>query len=568
MLNGNMRKFGKNVMYMVDSLLKKIEAIPMNFWQAVLLIYGASFLRGILEGYINLDNGDHFMGIGDTFFHYPLWYAGVFLFLFILVRLLTHEKIETISKVGSIFSFVILLAPLVDLLIGKPVRYLFIVGNPGDLLHSGVTFLGSFLSAVPVESIGLRIEIAVALLFVGCYVFYKTHTLGRSVVGIGAAYATIFVFLSLPTLVFYLYNGTIGAHEALTHRAVSDFYYNQDIANSITSQRSFIVAVSGVAPSAVDSLENQYSITTSLMFLVLDIVALAWWLYLFSKEEFFLLVKNLRLLRLGYYFSLFFLGVSEGVAVLQRLPTGSLFDCLSLVVAACALAFGWFFSVWENDEVDVSADKISNKNRPLVQGKASLSVWRNVKYVFLLLSLVSAFLAGWYLFILTLLFIFIYHLYSAPPLRLKRFLGLSSVLIALNAVVALMMGFFIASGTENLARFPSGVAAFVFVVIALVENVKNIKDIEGDGHCGIYTLPVVLGEKKAKTVIGTLIFLAAVATPFVFLLNAITLATALTFGTIFFVIITRPRFDERYFFVAYLAFFLVFAVEVFFIAHA
>lgn len=551
---------------MFDSVIKKIERIPISFWQAVLLIYSASFLRGILESYINSDNGGRFMGIVDTFFHYPLWYAGVFLFLFILVRFLTNEKIETISRVGSIFSFVILLAPLVDLLIGKPVRYLFIVGSPGDVLRSGITFLGSFSGAVPVESIGLRVEILVALLFVGYYVFSKTRKLARSGVAVGAAYAIIFVFLSLPTLVFYLYNGTIGVHEALTHRAVSDFYYSQEVTNSVTNQRSFVVATADTAPSTMGVVENQYSITTSLIFLILDVVALAWWFYLFSKEKFFLFARNLRLLRLGYYLSLLFLGVSEGVAMARRFPAGSLFDLLSLAAVPCSLVLAWFFSVWENDEVDVSIDKISNKNRPLARDESSLVLWRDAKYVFLFLSLAFAFLAGWYALILDLLFVMIYHLYSAPPLRLKRFLGVSSLLIALNAVVVLMMGFFIASDTQNLARLPFGVAVFVFVVVALAENVKNIKDIQGDERHGIRTLPVVIGEKRAKVLMGGVVFLAVVAAPFIFSLNALTLATALTFGTIFFLVITRRQFEERYFFIAYLVFFVVFVLEILFLS--
>src|SRR3990172_4187183 len=45
----------------------------------------------------------------------------------------------------------------------------------------------------------------------------------------------------------------------------------------------------------------------------------------------------------------------------------------------------------------------------------------------------------------------------------------------------------------------------------LIENFKNIKDIEGDRRMGIRTLPALLGTKNGKFVTGLLAWLAALS---------------------------------------------------------
>ena len=90
-----------------------------------------------------------------------------------------------------------------------------------------------------------------------------------------------------------------------------------------------------------------------------------------------------------------------------RHPLGSLFDLISIISVFLALLFAWLFSVWENDEVDIDIDKISNQNRPLaVEETLSKEEWRDLKYIFLAYSLSFAFLSGFYTFIFTALLIF------------------------------------------------------------------------------------------------------------------------------------------------------------------
>jgi 4-hydroxybenzoate polyprenyltransferase len=225
-----------------------------------------------------------------------------------------------------------------------------------------------------------------------------------------------------------------------------------------------------------------------------------------------------------------------------------------------AILFAWLFAVWENDEIDVEIDKISNQNRPLVEKEESLSKeeWKNLKYVFLVCSLCFAFLNGLYSFVFILLFIFIYHIYSTPPLHLKRFLGISSLLIAINALLAVWMGFFMVAGTENLRSFPAKYILGILLIFLLVENVKNIKDIEGDRKEGIRTIPVILGEKKGKLVMGFCLLLGTVLVPFIFYLNLYTLCAGIFFGLILFLLTNKKNFNEKLIFLVYFIYVILF----------
>lgn len=546
---------------MIKNWIQKIENSPLSLWQSIFLIYIASFFRGFLENYINSDNQYHLMGVIDTFSHYPLWFIGVFLCAFILLKISTKEKMEKISKIGAIFSFIIIIAPIIDILIGKPTRYLFITGTFGDLLKSFLTFFGSVSNGAPGASLGLKIEILVGLIFAGYYVFCKTRKIFRSLFVSFILYFIIFVFASIPTIAFYLYSATADNNSASIRRTASNFYYAEEIKNSVTDYRTFIVDKNNFESLRVQNIKNQYSITTSIIFLVIDVVILAWWFYLFSKEKFLSAIKNFRYLRFVYYYIMIFLGIYLGIKFSGRLLLGSLFDIASLMAIILSFFFAGLFSIWENDEVDIEIDKISNKNRPFAKESYPPALWRDMKYLFLFISLNFAFLAGLYALNFILLFLIIYHIYSFPPLRLKRFLGVSSLLIASNAVIVMFLGFFFASGTENLLAFPCKYALFIFGSIFLVENIKNIKDTEGDKKSGIKTLSVVLGEKKAKLILSIFTLAVVLMIPFIFFLNIPSVLTSLSFGAIFIFLINRKDFEEKYIFIAYFAYVFVLICE-------
>lgn len=548
---------------MIKNWIQKIENIPITFWQAIFLIYIAVLFRIFLEGYANPENLNHLGGIIDTFFHYPFWFFGVFLSVFILLRILTKEKIDKISKLGAIFSFAIIISPIFDLIAGKnlPHPYAFITGTLNEIIHCFLTFLGGSLGI----GIGIRIELFLGVLFLGYYVFYKTKSLWRSLTAAFLLYVVVFAFGMLPTLLLETQNVILGNPLELTRRLVPTFYYIQEPADTITDYRTFILDRNTFESLKTQNIKNQYSITISISLLIINVLLLVWWTFLYSAKKLLAALKNFRYLRFIHYYLMIALGIYLGISFAERIPLGSLFDFLSLLSLFFAFLFAGLFCIWENDEIDINIDKISNPSRPLIKDEFSMEEWRALKYLFLFLSLAFAFLTGLYVFIFILMFIAIYHIYSAPPLRLKRFLGISSFLIAANSLLAVFMGFFLSSGTENLTVFPQKYIWGILAIVFLGENVKNLKDTEGDKREGIKTLPVVLGEKTGKLIIGIFVFLATLLVPFIFFANIYAFFTAAFFGLILFSLVNRKNFEEKYIFITYFVFAAVFVSEILFL---
>lgn len=547
---------------MLKRIIEKGEKTKLNFWQTAFLIYAASFFRGFLENFANADNGKRIMGILDTFFHYPLWYLGVFLCLIIIIKFLTGEKIEKISQFGALFLFIILFAPVFDLIINKgaQTRYCFITGSASDFFHSFINFFGAVPGKTPGASIGLKLEILLIISAITVYIFQKTKKIKRALVGAVLSYITIFIFFILPTILYIAYGLITPNLPPANYENVNNFYYLNEPSLSLASSKTYILDQNPFK-TAAQNTQNHYSLTISMALLLIDAIILAWWFKIYNNSQFMDVLKNFRPLRIVHYFLLILAGIGFGLRFNIANRHFALIDILSMCAAFAAILFAWLFSVWENDEQDIEIDKISNSSRPLAQNKFSSAEWKNIKFLFLFLSLSFAFLGGFYLFNLTLLFLLIYHIYSARPLRLKSVIGLSSLLIATNALLAVMVGFFSVANTENLFDFPINYAFGILFIFALSENVKNLKDIDGDKKNGVKTLANIFKTQNAKLIIGSMVFISAILVPIFFFPHKYTFGAAIVFGSILFFLINKKKFVEKYVFFAYIAFAIIFMAE-------
>lgn len=544
----------------MDALINKIENIQLSFWGAVSLIYIAIFFRTFLENFANTSNLHHMTGFVDTFLGYPAWFSIIFLAVFIIARILTKEEITKVAKVVAVFSFIVMVPPIIDLILnkGNPIPYIFISGNYSELLKSFFTYFGG-----GDLGIGIRTEVAVVLTGFGFYIFNKTKNVGHTIIGVFLLYSTIFMALIFPTIILSLKNTISNEYQVINTNSTIDFYFQKEPARSMTNHRTFledIVNDKNFYSPPAQKILNRYSTTFAIIFLAINAILMSWYLFLYSAKKFFAVFKNFRYLRITHYFLMISVGIYFGTIFSGRNPIGSIFDLFSFVSLFLAMLFAWLFAVWENDEIDIEIDKISNIDRPLVKNDSLFSrkEWQDIKYLFLAYSLSFAFLSGLYSFVFILLFTFVYHIYSTPPLKLKRFMGISSFLIAVNALLAVWMGFFMSAGTENLIAFPTKYTFAILLIFLLVENVKNIKDIEGDRKERIKTIPVIFGEEKGKKIIGCCLFLATILVPFIFYFSIYTLLLGIFFGIILFKLTNRKEFKENYIFITYFVYIILF----------
>ncbi len=550
----------------ISAYINRLENTNVSFWEVVFLLCGIFFIRTFLENYANSGNSYHMSSAVDTFFHYPFGFLIVILGSIIIGTLLTREKILKVAKFITLCSFGLILPPVIDLILNKggQIPYIFLSGSWSELLRSYLAYFGGGAIGT-----GIRLEILFALTGMSIYIFYKTGRWFKSILGIIILYTIIFIFLSSPAFIFGLWNSFTGHYSNMDIPSIVDFYYHLEPISAVSGNRTFLWESGSFYSSSASRIMNQYSTTLAIVFLLIDAILFFWCLFLYSKEKFLAVIKNFRYLRIIHNSILISLGLFLGIGFSGKIPLVSLFDVLSLLSLFLSFLFGWLFVVWENDEADVEIDKITNKDRPLAQDQALIpkEEWRILKQLFLLFSLSFAYLTGLYSLVFILLFIFIYHIYqvySIPPTRLKQFPVISSFLIAIISLILVWMGFFFAAGTEALNAFPPRFIWGILLIILLVENAKNLKDIEGDRREGIKTLPVILGDKWGKVATAFGLFLGAFLVPLVFFFTIYTFILSIFFGVIFFFLAVRENYKEKYLFLTYFFYVLTFFVFLYF----
>ena len=218
------------------------------------------------------------------------------------------------------------------------------------------------------------------------------------------------------------------------------------------------------------------------------------------------------------------------------------------------------FAVCVNDVVDEATDKISNAHRPLITGALSADLMRKAAGGFLVTAAIAGFLTGTYTLFFLGTFTAAYWVYSVPPLRLKRVPILSNFLVGVACLSAFLAGFYLVSIDRTLHAVSFSVIAFVLVGFTAAANVKDIKDITGDRAEGVLTLPVWLGERRARRGVGGMIALVFLAAPLAF--GSVLWIPSITAACLSFAICIQAKTPEKgifalYFLYAAVAFFML-----------
>jgi 4-hydroxybenzoate polyprenyltransferase len=531
--------------------VRKIEAAPLSPAHAAGLIASAIFLRTFFENFVNTNNGGTLNGVIDTFFHYPLGFGSVFLATMLILATLGGTTVRTARTVVAYSSFIILLPPTIDFFTSgfAGQLYSFVVGDiPTLAFHFATLFLftGAF-------GAGIKIEILVALASIFVYVLHTTGNAMRAAAAAALVFSCIYLFLTIPAWLHHGYRALTDGPQTTTEQ----FFLVEEPTRSAFWPRPIVTDLRNSGAVVGTTGADHSSITIAAALFVTFVALLAALYRRHTRELWWTVLKNVRYTRIAHYLLLLAFGCMLGLTM-HGTAVSSLGDLLAFVLLASGFVFAWLYAVWENDEEDEEIDRISNAERPLVESPFPKSEWTELRWTFFALSLVASFLAGWYPFTFTLTFLLLYHLYSCPPLRLKRVLGLSSAIIALNAFLAVAAGFFLAADTERLDAFPSRIALGIFLMFLLAENVKNLKDIEGDREAGIRTLPVLLGEPWGRRVTAGLAALAVLLVPFFFNGSLLLASIASVAAAAVYALATRKPYRELPVFLVYLVFFVSF----------
>ena len=507
-----MKLFKKIVSYFgraIDSL----ENSRAPFIYFILTFLFAITLRNFLE--IFSDNLPYISR--DLFIHYDLSYVALAMILILLFHVLTKTDVVKIAKTILPAFIILTLVPIIDLILSKGQGYHLTYMLPGvhdDLLFRFFTLFGKFdnSGATP----GIKAEIIICFLGGFLYFYYKKPNLIKNIFSTISVYVLLFCLGSTPFII-----------------------------------KGFLEII---------GLEYEYSDRLFINFYLLVIFLTGILLFFLAKRKYFkLIIKDVSFFRAISYESMFFLGLLLGTKYDRfQIDTISVFYFIFIPIS---IFLAGLFSTVFNNIADQEIDKISNKERPLVNFYLTPENYKKLGWLFFGLALIYALAINFQTFFIILLFMGNYFLYSMPPFRLKRIPFFSKLFISLNALILIILGFITITG--SVFEFPKTIIIVFLISATLIANFIDIKDYEGDKKAGIKTLPVILGLKNSKILIGSFFIPAYLSIYFLIKeLQVIegmgVIVYLLIFGIIQFYLINRRNYSEKSIFLASFLFFAFF----------
>lgn len=511
------------------TLFKKIEERPLTLGSFVVTLLAIIAVRIALENY--LDNIP--FRFSDQFFyqfsHHFLTFSTIFLsalpvlvwagrvgirqaanillsgFLVIWTPPIVDEIISRGAGLWSFYSF--------DSLLGLLERYVTFFGDKPDI---GITY-------------GVRFEVGIVILLVLIYAWIKSRALIRTIASGVLLYTILFIIGVLPSIITILLLGPSAGFLAVSE---------QDIARVMLSPAPlFIFNPPGIESVLAIKMTTQYA--------VLIVPLIAGLVFFFFRNIFWALYHNARFPQLVYHAGLFAVGAGLTWLYGTNAFRLDLFHIAGVIICFVAVECAWLASVIMNDFRDTAIDRVTNPNRPLVTGAIDPTTYRTIGILFFAGSLFLSAIISTQMMLLLAVYQFLAYLYSADPLRLKQYPIIATALAASASLLVLFSGFIVFSAEKNIVAIPTSYTVLLFLAYLAVIPIKDFKDIAGDAADGVTTLPVLLGEDRAKRVIGGAVFLVFVISPFVLSLKNL-FPLGMFFGAVAYWILQLSSPDHRY----------------------
>ena len=153
-----------------------------------------------------------------------------------------------------------------------------------------------------------------------------------------------------------------------------------------------------------------------------------------------------------------------------------------------------------NQLTDIEIDKLNKPHLPLASGEISRSTARVIIAASALVSVISAYSAGWLMFALVLIVGALGTAYSVPPLKFKKhhFGAAFSITLVRGVLVNILMFLHFQWEIAQTLEFPLYMLPLVLFMILFsigIAWLKDIPDIKGDRNHGIETLAVNRGSR-------------------------------------------------------------------------
>ncbi|MBN2406792.1 MAG: UbiA family prenyltransferase [Elusimicrobia bacterium] len=470
------------------------------------------------------------------FGHYPVNFLFYALTLILILHFITGERIENTSRTIMIFFSMILAVPFIDLAAtgGRGAWQWFSYDWAGYFRH--LTYIFTFFKDTKGSTPGLNTEFLCILILTTLYVWVKTGKWYKTLLNVIMIH---FVFVSGLIVVFpvivYEFLGAVMKSKMLNLTPESLFY--------------------GIGRGIIRTSEQRFLLVN----LLLVVVLLGIWYFRLNGRKFVLLVKNMRILRGMHYMLLTLSGALLGSLLLKDYfpepePFTHPFSYLAVIGLCSAIFFAWTAMVVLNDYCDIKTD--GGGRNPFLKNGLGRGEYASAGLVYLLFSLYFAFSVSYTCFVVLVFFICLHVVYNIPPFRLKRFFPLNSLMTAVEAVAAFLLGYSLFGGSRSIVYFPPEVMVLLIIFYFLSSNIIHLKDTESDRKGGVITLSTIFGDAAAKKIISSMVFLSLVCVPMLLKIRSLWLPSAAV-GAAGAFLVLRKKWNEELFFGGYLVCFIL-----------
>lgn len=474
------------------NLIKKIEEYPLTFY-----IWASSFLsiiacrilmENLLDGMLNRT--------GDYFFHHASYTFVFFLLTYLIfIGLLVKNLKIKLKEAFNIMLWgypIIIFPPLIDFILLRDTMYLSFYGIYG-LAEMPVRFL-TFFGDSPDFGVtyGVRFEIAMAVVALGFYGYLKTKNKIMALWLSLQVYIVLFILGTFPSWVTIISQGFLKGFMQIRDIEIVQLFF--------TSAKFF--------SRETGTYTNALSIKVSIIYSILLMGIIILGLFLYYRKKLFAFLKNSRPAQLIYHAGLLLVGVGLGVLFTNIDWEFNFFNFFSLLNIIIAVLLAWLASVVFNDIFDKKIDSVTNSDRPLIVKDFKEVDYITIGIILFAFSILYAAMINPKVALLLVAYQALAWIYSAWPLRLKRFVLLASFISALASALVIFAGFILVSPLEDTTEFPRRIFWLILISLTLSLPIKDLKDIKGDKLDGVFTVPVVFGEYWGKIIIGSGIFLS------------------------------------------------------------
>lgn len=518
------------MLHRLHSAITLIENAPLTLRDWVLSFAAIVAVRLALENFFTdfpFSFADHyFYFFTDFFFSF-----GFSLLIIVLVlRWASRVSFPQAANIGLVALLVIWTPPIIDEILSKGQgfwsfycfdslaglweRYLHFFGKNPEV---GITY-------------GVRVEVGLAVVFAFGYTLLKRQSWLRALSAALFLYTALFAILALPSLIGI---PLLGSERGLWQIKETDI-------------AAFMLTPSQLFGLPAPSIASVLNIKVTLLFVPLLTLLIGYITWYFFRSLFWALIHNARIPQIIYHVGLFLTGGSLVFLYGKPVFEFDLFHLAALFGMLVSIIFAWLSSVITNDLYDVPIDKLTNPDRPLITHSIDRETYITLGLLFFFASVLLMAIVSTQAAMLILIYHAITHLYSANPLRLKRFPLIATVLAATASLTVFFAGYIVFSADKNISTLPWSIPALLFLAYTFLLPIKDFKDILGDRSDSVFTLPVLLGETWAKRFIGSMLLIMFMASVFVLDIPHLFLL-AFFFGSLAYWILQISTPTHRYF---------------------